>query len=409
MSGTAAIIGAGLAGAKAAETLRTEGFDGRVVLIGDEAERPYDRPSLSKKYLRGEEDIEDVYVHAADFAQRSNVELLSGARVDAIDVGASRLRIDGHPDVAFNTLLLATGSAPRRLPIPGAELPGVHVLRTLDDSQRLREALLSAAHVAVIGAGWIGCEVAASARQMGKDVTIIDPLPTPLHRVLGEEIGSAFAALHADHGAQLRLGVGVKSLVGGATVEAVVLSDGTRVEADVVVVGVGVTPRLELARTAGLGVADGVIADDRLQTTAPGIFVAGDIAEAAHPLLGTRVRVEHWANALNQGQHAARNMLGADAPYDRLPYFYSDQYDLGLEYVGYTRQWDDVVFRGDVEARKFIAFYRRGKKVVAGIAVNVWDTTDALKALITTGGQISSTMLADESIDLSTLAQHAGP
>lgn len=409
MTQTFAIVGGGLAGAKAAETLRDEGFDGRVVVIGEEPHRPYERPPLSKEYLRGEVGVDKVFVHDEDFAERRGVEVRTDARVDAIELDDRRLVLPGNETLNFDALLLATGSQPRRPPIPGAELDGVHVLRTLDDSRRLRHALTTAGAVAVIGAGWIGCEVAASARQLGKDVAVVDPLPTPLFRVLGEQVGAVFAALHEDHGVRMRLGVGVEKLVGESSVRTVVLSDGIRIDADVVVLGVGVTPRVELAQAAGLPVADGVLANELLQTDAPGVFVAGDIAEASHPFLRRRIRVEHWANALNQGEHAARNMLGAAKPYDRLPYFYSDQYDLGMEYVGHAPEWDDVVFRGDVQGREFIAFYRREQRVVAGIAVNVWEAVDAIKALIGSRAQPTAAALRDTSTDLTALAGEQVP
>lgn len=398
------IVGGGLAGAKAAETLRGEGFDGRVVLIGEEPHRPYDRPPLSKAYLRSEESLDKTFVHHADFLDTHDIELWTDTRVDALDLHNRRVVLPGNATLGFDALLLATGSEPRRLPIPGADLDGVHVLRTLDDSRRLRHALSTAASVAVIGAGWIGCEVAASARQLAKHVTLIDPMPTPLFRVLGAEVGAVFAALHADHGVTMCLGAGVERLAGGAAVEAVVLSDGTRIDADVVVMGVGVSPRVQLARDAGLPVADGVLADALLQTSVPAVFVAGDIAEATHPFYQQRLRVEHWANALNQGEHAARNMLGAAQVYDRQPYFYSDQYDLGMEYVGHAPVWDDVVFRGDVQARTFVAFYRHEERVVAGITVNVWDVVEPIKALITSRAPVSADALRDVSTDLATLA-----
>lgn len=404
MRRTFAIVGGGLAGAKAAEALRSAGFDGRVVLITDEPHRPYDRPPLSKGYLRSDVGVDKVFVHDEGFADSHDVELWTDTRVEALDLDNRRLVLPRNATLPFDALLLATGSQPRRLPVPGADLGGVHVLRSLDDARRLRHALSTAASVAVIGAGWIGCEVAASARQLGKQVTVIDPLPTPLFRVLGGQVGAVFAALHEGHGVEMRLGAGVERLTGDSTVGAVVLSDGTRVDADVVVLGVGVTPRVELAETAGLSVADGVLADEFLQTDAPDVFVAGDIAEAAHPFLRQRIRVEHWANALNQGQHAALNMLGRAQPYERLPYFYSDQYDLGMEYVGYAPAWDDVIFRGDVAGRAFIAFYRRDQRVVAGIAVNVWDAAETLKALIHSRAQPPAAALRDTATDLDTLA-----
>ena len=402
MTSTMAIVGGGLAGAKAAETLRAEGFDGRLVLIGEEPWRPYERPPLSKGYLRGEDPLGTVFVHDSAHAARNDIDLLTHTRVDHLDVGMRQLILAGGTTLHFDSLLLATGSSPRMLPIEGNGLSGVRVLRTLDDARRLRQALTSAGRIAVVGAGWIGCEVAASARQLGKEVVLIDPMPTPLFRVLGEQVGAVFAALHQDHGVALRLGTGVARFEGKDQVEAVVLADGTRVGTDLVVVGVGVTPRVELARAAGLAVADGVLTDETLQTSAPGVFAAGDIAEAAHPTLRRRVRVEHWANALNQGQHAARNMLGAAEPYDRQPYFYSDQFDLSMEYVGHATSWDDVVFRGSIPDRKFVAFYCEQQRVVAAITVNVFDVIEPIKALIASGVAVSPRERRDDGSDLLT-------
>jgi 3-phenylpropionate/trans-cinnamate dioxygenase ferredoxin reductase subunit len=300
--------------------------------------------------------------------------------------------------LAYDAVVLATGAEPRRLRVPGAELDGVHYLRTLDDAVRLGAALKGASRVAVVGAGWIGTEVAASARALGADVVLVDPEPVPLRRVLGDRMGEVFARLHAGHGVELRLGVGVSGLRGGRTVSEVVLSDGTAEAADVVVVGVGVIPRTGLAASAGLTVDDGVVVDEHL-LAAPGVYAAGDVANAYHPVLGRRLRVEHWANALNQGTLAGRNAAGERAAYDRLPYFYSDQYDLGLEYVGHGAGTDDVVVRGDVEAREFVAFWLRDGRVTAAMNVNVWDVVEDLKGLVGRAPDVGR--LADPDVPLS--------
>jgi 3-phenylpropionate/trans-cinnamate dioxygenase ferredoxin reductase subunit len=295
----------------------------------------------------------------------------------------------------FDRLVLATGARPRSLDLPGAHLAGIHYLRTRDDAVALNAAIRQASRVAVIGAGWIGSEVAASARQMGADVVLIEPTAAPLHRVVGAEVGAVFTKLHADHGVELRLGGSVSELQGGRTVEKVVLSDGRVERADVVVVGIGVTPRTELAIAAGLPVDNGIVVDANLQTSVPGVFAAGDIANAWHPRYRRHLRVEHWANALNQGAAAGSNATGAVRAYDRLPYFYSDQYDLGLEYVGFADADHDVAIRGSLAEREFVAFYHRDGVVNAALTVNVWDVVEDLKTIVNAGVPVNVAALTD--------------
>jgi 3-phenylpropionate/trans-cinnamate dioxygenase ferredoxin reductase subunit len=400
---TFVVAGAGLAGAKAAETLRAEGFDGRVVLIGAEFERPYERPPLSKGYLRGEADRNEVYVHAPGFYAEQDIELRTGSRVTSLDPGRRRIGLDDGEQLGYDALLLATGAQPRRLSVPGGDLEGVVQLRTLADSDALRERLAGAGHVAVVGGGWIGCEVAASARALGLPVTLIEPLSAPLERVLGREIGAVFAGLHADHGVRLVLGAGVVAFEGRDRVERVVTTGDHAIEADLVVVGVGARPRAELAAAAGLDVGDGILVDGRLQTSAPGIFAAGDVAAQRHPALG-RLRVEHWHNALEQGPAAARAMLGPTDPYARLPYFFSYQYDAGMEYAGHAPAWDRLVLRGDPAERAFLAFWLRDGRVLAGMNFNVWDVTDDIQALIAAAGPVDERRLADPDVPLGDLA-----
>jgi 3-phenylpropionate/trans-cinnamate dioxygenase ferredoxin reductase component len=378
---TLAIVGASLAGAKAAEGARAAGYEGRIVLVGEEATAPYERPPLSKAVLRGEADVESARVHPEGFYVEHDVELIT-ARAVALDPFARRLRLDDGEELRFDAVVLTTGAQPRRLGIPGADLDGVHYLRTADDAVRLRDAIRSGGRVAVVGAGWIGSEVAASARQLGADVVLVDPGPVPLHRVLGDDIGEVFRRLHADHGVALRLGVGVQALQGSKTVEQVVLEDSRVEAADMVVVGVGVVPRVELALAAGLAVDNGIVVDEQLRTSAAGVFAAGDVANAWHPRYERRLRVEHWANALNQGELAGRNAVGGHDSYTRLPYFFSDQYDLGLEYVGHHRSDDEVIVRGDREAREFLAYWHRDGVVTAAMAVNVWDRLEEMKAAV---------------------------
>jgi 3-phenylpropionate/trans-cinnamate dioxygenase ferredoxin reductase subunit len=315
------IVGASLAGAKAAETLRHEGFDGRIVLVGEESERPYQRPPLSKDYLRGQAGLEKVYVHDEGFYTDHEVELRTSARAVAIEPAAGLVLLEGGEQLRYDRLLLATGAAPRHLSIPGSDLPGVHSLRTLEDSDSLRKAIAQPSRVVVVGAGWIGSEVAASACQMGAEVVLIERGALPLERVLGAEVGSVYRDLHTDHGVEFLPGTGVEAFAGARSVEEVRTSDGRRIACDLVVVGVGAAPRVELAEAAGLVVENGIAVDGRLETSAPGVFAAGDVAAAWHPFYQARIRVEHWANALHQGPAAAGNMLGLDVPYERLPYF----------------------------------------------------------------------------------------
>jgi 3-phenylpropionate/trans-cinnamate dioxygenase ferredoxin reductase component len=395
---TLAIVGASLAGAKAAEAARESGYDGRVVLIGDEAVAPYERPPLSKAVLRGEAEPASARVHPGGYYDEHDIELVTD-RVVAIDTAARRVSLSDGDTLAFDAAILATGAEPRRLAVPGAELDGVRYLRSVDDSNRLRQAIGAASRVAVIGAGWIGSEVAASARQMGAEVALIAPTPVPLGHVLGDEIGQVFRRLHADHGVQLRLGVGVGELRGSGAVEEVLLTDGTTEAADLVVAGIGVTPRTDVAGAGcGLAIDNGIVVDEHLETNVAAIYAAGDVANAWHPRYRRHVRVEHWANALNQGTTAGRNVAGWREGYDRLPYFFSDQYDLGMEYVGLSSSADELVVRGDLDAREFIAFWHRDGVVSAAMNVNVWDVVDDLKAIISAGRPVDPGRLADPNL-----------
>jgi 3-phenylpropionate/trans-cinnamate dioxygenase ferredoxin reductase component len=400
---TFVIVGASLAGAKAAETLRDEGFDGRLVLIGGEDERPYERPPLSKDYLRGEVDREAVYVHPEGFYVDHDIELRLGRTAVSLNATGSELALDDGERLRYDRLLITVGAEPRRLSIPGGELDGVLYLRSVEDCDALRGRLDRGGAVVVIGAGWIGAEVAASARQRGLEVTVIEPASVPLERVLGAEAGAIYRDIHVDHGVEMLLGTGVEAFAGDQAVERVRTSDGRELECDFVVVGVGVQPRTALAAQAGLAVDNGVLVDEHLQTSAPGVFAAGDVANAHHPFYGERIRVEHWANALHQGPVAARAMLGQCAVYDRVPYFFSDQYDVGMEYAGYARSWDRVVFRGDPASREFIAFWLTGDHVVAGMNVNVWDVIDSIQRLILERVAVDDQRLADPDVPLEDL------
>lgn len=398
------IVGASLAGAKAAQTLREEGFDGRVVLLGEEAARPYERPPLSKAYLQGEADFDAAAVHDADFYDANGIELRTSTKVTTVDPGASEVELQSGERIHYDRLLLATGSEPRRLDLPGSTLPGVHYLRTVVDADAIRHAVTQSVPVVVIGAGWIGAEVAASARVLGAEVTLIDIVQVPLERVLGPEVGTIFRDLHADHGVHLRMGVGIEAVAGSGGVEEVRLADGTAIPAGAVVIGIGITPRTQLAEAAGLEVDDGVVTDEHLATNGPGIFAAGDVANSWYPHYGRRIRLEHWSAALNQGPVAAKNMLGHQTAYDRTPYFFSDQYDFGMEYRGFAADYDQVVFRGDPEKREFLAFWLHQGKVAAAMNANVWDHGEALEELVRSDAPADAGRLADSSVDLAELA-----
>ena len=405
------IVGASLAGAKAAEALRAAGFDGRVVLIGAEDELPYERPPLSKEYLQGKSEREKIYVHPAQWYADSEVDLRLGAVATDIDRAAHEVTLADGSRFGYTKLLVTTGSSPRRLTVPGAELDGVLYLRSVGDSDRLKGLLAEVSRIAVIGAGWIGLEVTAAARAAGVEVSLLETADLPLLRVLGPEVAQVFATLHREHGVDTRFGVQVAEITGaGGHANGVMLADGSRVDADAVIAGIGITPNTELAVAAGLEVNDGIVTNAQLRSSDPDIYAAGDVASAFHPMIGKHIRVEHWANALNQPQAAAKAMVGQDVSYDRVPYFFSDQYDLGMEYSGYVEpgRYERVVFRGDVDRREFVAFWLgTGGRVLAGMNVNVWDVTDAIQALVRSGQPADIAALCDPAIPLDTLADRS--
>jgi 3-phenylpropionate/trans-cinnamate dioxygenase ferredoxin reductase subunit len=404
---TFVIVGASLAGARAAAELRERGFDGKVILIGAEPGWPYERPPLSKDYLRGESEREKAYVHPEDYYREHEIELRTETEVTAIDPGGGKITLAGGEEISFEKLLLTTGAEPRRIPVDGADLEGIYYLRTMPDSDTLRERLTSGARLAVVGGGWIGTEVAASARQKGVEVTLIDPLKVPYENILGEEIGTFYRDVHARHGVNLLLGEGVERFEGDGRLARVRTTGGQTVECDFAVVGIGVVPRAGLAQGAGLEVENGVVVDASLRTSAANVYAAGDVANAWHPFFEQHVRVEHWANALNQGPAAARAMLGDDSGYDRIPYFFSDQYDVGMEYSGHAPSWDEVVFRGDREGGEFVAFWLKDGRVIAGMNVNVWDVNDQVQALIRSRREIDRAALESPDVSLEELAGSA--
>jgi NADPH-dependent 2,4-dienoyl-CoA reductase/sulfur reductase-like enzyme len=398
---TFVIAGASLAGAKAAETLRDEGFDGEIVLVGSEQELPYERPPLSKGYLLGNDSRDSAFVHTADWYAEKNVDLRSGVTVTAIDRDQAAVTVSGPAGTEllhYDKLLLTTGASPRRLDFAGSDREEVLYLRTISDSDRLRRAFQPGTRVVVAGAGWIGLETTAAARTADCPVTVLEPQSTALYAQVGPELGDVFASLHRTHGVEFRFGEHAVEFRPGM----VITSAGAEVPADIVVVGIGAAPNDGLAASAGLEVSNGVLTDEALRTSDQNIFAAGDVANSFHPLLGHRVRVEHWANALNGGPAAAKSMLGQPVVYDPVPYFFSDQYDLGMECAGLPLpgSYDQIVYRGDPATGEFIAFWLSSGAVVAGMNVNVWDVSDDIQSLIRSRRPIDPSRLTDPEIPI---------
>lgn len=403
-SSTFAIVGGGLAGAKAAEALRDNDFDGHVVLFAAEDQLPYERPPLSKEYLAGKKKLDDFTVDPAAWYRDHNVDLRLGTEVTAVNAATHTLSLPDGTTVGYDKLLLATGSASRRPPIPGSDAAGVHYLRTIDDAATLSAALNPGATLAIVGAGWIGMEVAAGARGRDVNVTVVEAAHLPLQAALGAQVGEVFAQLHREHGVDLRLDQSVEEITtDNGTATGLRLTDGSTVAADAVLIAVGAAPNIELAEKAGLAIGDGgVLVDASLRSSDPDIYAVGDIAAAQHPFFGVRIRTEHWANALKQPAVAVAGMLGNSAEYDELPYFFTDQYDLGMEYVGHAPEYERVVFRGDVAGREFVAFWLdASNRVLAGMNVNVWDVLDDVKALIRSGAPVDPDRIADPAQPLS--------
>ena len=399
------IVGGGLAAAKTAEALRDEGYAGSIVLFAAEKHLPYDRPPLSKAFLKGEQSEADGYVLPESWYAEHDVDLRIGTAVTAVDAAAHEVVATDGSRTAYDKLVLATGASPRRSDLPGADLGGVLYLRTVEDSERLKEAFQPGADVVIVGGGWIGLEAASAAREAGATVTVLEMAPQPLIAVVGPELGQSFADLHREHGVDVRTGVTVAAIEAGANphrVGAVRLGDGTSIPADTVLVGIGAVPNTDLAVTAGLELDNGIVVDAQGRSSDPDIFAVGDVANADTPALGQRVRVEHWANALDRPPSVARGILGKPGDFDKLPFFYSDQYDLGLEYSGRGGRDDDVVIRGDLGKREYLAFWVSPEdgRVTAGMNVNVWDVQDDIQALIASRDAVDREKLADDSVPL---------
>ncbi|HEY6742975.1 MAG TPA: FAD-dependent oxidoreductase [Lapillicoccus sp.] len=395
------LVGGGLASATAAERLREGGYGDAVTIVGDEEARPYERPGLSKEYLQGTSARDSLFVHPDDWYASHEVATRFGEAVESVDPAGSSVRLASGETLPYRHLVLATGATPRCLQLPGIDHDGVHTLRRIGDAEALREEMTEGCRVVVIGAGWIGLEVAAAARLAGAEVTVLESSLVPLQRVLGDRLGRYFGDLHRRHGVDLRLGSTVSAIVGEHHQVTGVLTPDELLPADVVVVGVGVTPNTGLAVDAGLVEDNGIAVDERLRTSNPAILAAGDVANAFHTTLGRRVRVEHWDNAIRQGRLAADSVLGRDAVYDWQPYFYTDQYDLGMEYVGLGQPDDDVVVRGDLHSGAFLAFWTKDDVVTAAMQVNVWDVVETLRQVV--GRKVPADRIADESVPLDQL------
>ncbi len=392
------VIGAGLAGARAVETLRDLGYAGSITLLGNEGLAPYERPALSKRYLQGRKDAGSLAVHSPDWYADHDVEVRWEDAAVGLDAGARLVRLASGRTIQFAHALLATGARARRLDVSGLATDGVHVLRTLADSTSLREALTPGRKVVIVGGGWLGLEVAAAARRADCSVVVLERGPLPLQGVLGEQLARHFAALHRHHGVDLRTNASVLGVASRSGRVTAVRTTHATIPADVVLVAAGAVPNTELAERAGLAVDGGVVVDEHLRSSAPAILAAGDVANAWHAALGTRLRVEHWDNAIRQGRLAAHTILGRPEVYDWQPYFFTDQFDLGMEYVGYADSGDEVVIRGDMSSGAFIAFWLRAGRVRAAMNVNTWKVNHDLRALI--GLSIPAERLRDPGVDL---------
>lgn len=401
---TFVIMGAGLAGGTAAASLRTEGFDGRVVLIGAEPHRPYNRPALSKGYLRGEESFDETAVKPTDFYAESGIETLFDTTVMNVDPSVRRVKLSSGNDLGYDKLLIASGSRNRHLALPGAELEGIYQLRTLEDADRIRKAARPGTRAVIVGMGFIGSEVAASLRHLGVDVTGIEGGRVPLQRALGEEIGAVVRDIHTDRGVKIISEDQVVRFDGDTHVRRVETREGRSIECEFVIVGVGVEPVTDAVSSAGLEISNGIVVDEYCRTNVEGIFAAGDVANHFHPVFGERMRVEHWNNAFKQSKVAARNMLGTPLPYDEIHSFWSDQYEYGIEYAGWHQDWDEIVVRGSLAERDFIAFYVKNGLVTASVGIDRVEDVQKSKALIKARRPIDPVLLRDETIDLEPVA-----
>jgi 3-phenylpropionate/trans-cinnamate dioxygenase ferredoxin reductase subunit len=398
---TFVILGAGLCGAAAAQALREEGFDGRVILVGEELHTPYERPPLSKEYLRGEQGRDELFVHPEAWYAEQEIDARLGVRATAIDVGERSVTLADGERLSYDSLLIATGGRPRRLDIAPSDR--VLYLRTVEDADRIKTILSPGKRLVIVGAGFIGSEVAASARTIGVEVTVLDRNDVPLARVLGPDIGKVYAEIHRDHGVDLRLSDGVESIEesdGGVVVRS---SRGATLEADAVLAGVGIDPNTELAEAAGLELTNGIAVDEHCRTSHESVFAAGDVADHFHPVFGRRIRVEHFDNAIKHGTSAARNMVGKVEPFDDPHWFWSDQYEYNLQYGGFAYEWDQVEVRGSLDERDFVAFFLKGGVLLAALGVNRGREVRRAMKLIAARAHPDPQQLRDDDVDLRSL------
>lgn len=394
------IAGANLAGGTAAATLRSEGFDGRIVLVGEEPVAPYERPPLSKEFLRGEAPFEKALLRPPEFWASNSIECRFGRRVARIDPGSRQAILDDGEAFFYDKVLVATGLRNRRLGVPGAHLDGIYSLRTVADAGAIRAAMATATRAVVVGMGFIGAEVAASLRSEGIEVDIIEPLPGPCYRALGRQVASVVAAIHADHGVRMHFGESVEAFEGGTRVESVITGSGDRIPCDVVVVGVGTIPVTGLLEGTGIPLDNGVVVDAHCASSIEGVYAAGDVANHFHPLVGHHIRVEHWQNAMLQGAAAAKAMLGGGDPYAEVHWFWSDQYDANIQAAGHISDWRDPVIRGDLQGRSFVSFSLRDGAIEGAVAINRGRDLRRSIALIKSGARVDPAKLADPDTDI---------
>ena len=397
------IVGGSLAGATAAATLREEGADGPVTLIGAEHEPPYERPPLSKAYLRGEVPFEKSLVHPSTFYAEHGIEAILGTRAMRIDVPGRFVELEDRRRVPFDMLLVATGGRNRRISIPGSELEGIYGLRTVADADRIKAEMSPGRRVVVVGMGFIGSEVAASLRQKDLDVVAIEPAKTPLFRVLGEAVGQRIADLHRDRGVRTIFEDTVAAFEGTQRVARVLTKRGLRLDCDFVVAGIGIEPVVDILDGTGVRVDNGVVVDQYCQTNVAGIYAAGDVANHYHPVFERQIRVEHWHNAIKHGAAAARNMLGTAVPYDEIHWFWSDQYDANLQYAGFHTKWEQLVIRGRLDAASFLAFYINDGRIDAVAGLNRAKDVRRAIPLIKARRMLAVEQLQNESVDLRSL------
>ncbi|HXG37126.1 MAG TPA: FAD-dependent oxidoreductase [Dehalococcoidia bacterium] len=400
---TMVLVGASMVGSSAARALRSLGFDGRIILVGQERELPYDRPPLSKEYLKGEMEREKLFLLPSNFYSENDIELELGVRVARIDPQSSKVELENGKSIAYDRVLIGTGGHVRKVEVPGADLEGIYYLRTLEDSDAIAAELKPGRRCVVIGAGFIGAEIAASARMKGVEVTMLEIAPVPMGRALSEDVGKIYAEIHREHGVDLRLNDGIERFEGEKRVQRVVGTSGQTVECDFVVVGVGIVPETNLVEGTGIETGNGIMVNEYCETNAPGVYAAGDVANFYSAFLGERVRLEHWSNAQNQAAAAAKNMLGEREVYIDVPWFWSDQYDINLQLIGHPRNWDQVVFRGNVEERRFTVFYLKDGGLQAALALNRGGDIRPCREVIKAGIPVDPQQLQDEGVNLRTL------